>query len=102
MSAVASVVSVPPLERKGKVTQARVALSEWTKLYSLRSTRWSLVVASLLTIGFPLIFATVLSSRWDHLSPHERADRNPLDVAQVGVHISQLAIGVLGVLVITG
>ncbi len=55
-----------------------------------------------MTVGFPLIFATVLSSRWGHLSPHERADRQPLDVAQVGVNIGQLAIGVLGVLVITG
>jgi hypothetical protein len=36
------------------------------------------------------------------MSPHERADRHPLDVAQAGINVSQLAIMVLGVLVITG
>ncbi len=93
---------LPRLERKGRVTQARVALSEWTKLRSLRSTRWSLLVASVLAIGFPLLFATIISNRWSHLSPREQAHRHPLDVALSGVHVAQLAIGVLGVLVITG
>jgi ABC-2 type transport system permease protein len=36
------------------------------------------------------------------MGPHERADRHPLDIALGGVDLSQLAIGVLGVLVITG
>jgi ABC-type transport system involved in multi-copper enzyme maturation permease subunit len=94
--------ALPRLEKPGRVTQLRVAVSEWTKLRSLRSTRWSLLVAVLLGVGFPLLFATILSHRWSHLSPRERADRNPLDVALSGVHVSQLAIGVLGVLVISG
>ena len=102
MSTMAPEIRLPALEGTGRVTQARVALSEWTKLQSLRSTRWSLFVATLLTIGLPLLFATVLSSRWGHLSPQERADRHPLDVALVGVEVAQLAIAVLGVLVITG
>src|SRR2546430_13768481 len=36
------------------------------------------------------------------MSLHERADRHPLDIALAGVNVSQLAIAVLGVLVITG
>ena len=36
------------------------------------------------------------------MSPGERADRNPLDIALAGVNVSQLAIAVLGVLIITG
>ena len=95
-------VAVPRLAERGKVTQARVALSEWTKLHSLRSSRWSLLLATVATIGLPILFASILSSRWGHLSPHERADRHPLDVALAGVNFSQLAIAVLGVLVITG
>ena len=39
----------------GGVTQARVMRSEWTKLWSVRSTRWSLLVATVLTIGFPIL-----------------------------------------------
>jgi ABC-2 type transport system permease protein len=92
----------PPLERRARVTQARVVASEWTKLHSLRSTRWSLLVGVVLTIGLPAIFATVTSSHWGSMNPHERADRHPLDIALAGVNLSQLAIGVLGVLVITG
>jgi ABC-2 type transport system permease protein len=102
MTTISAAASVPRLERVGRVTQARVLLSEWTKLYSLRSTRWSLAVATVLTIGFPILFATILSSRWTHMSLSERAHHHPLDVALVGVNVSQLAIAVLGVLVITG
>jgi ABC-2 type transport system permease protein len=97
-----SVPAIPPLAFRGKVTQARVILSEWTKLHSLRSTRWSLGVAVVLTIGLPALFAAVTSSHWGSMNPHERADRHPLDIALAGVNLSQLAIGVLGVLVITG
>ena len=96
--------TVPRLEHLGRVTQGRVALSEWTKLRSLRSTRWSLLVAVVLTIGLPMLFATVLSSRWGQIDPGERADhsRHRLDIALAGVNVSQLAIAVLGVLLITG
>jgi len=86
----------------GKVTQARVLVSEWTKLRSLRSARWGLLVATVLGIGLSVVFAFVLSSRWGHISPKERASHHPLDVALAGVNVAQLAIGVLGVLVITG
>jgi ABC-2 type transport system permease protein len=95
-------IPVPPLTERGRLTQARVIRSEWTKLFSLRSTRWSLFVAVLLTIGLPLLFAAVTSSHWGSMGPNERADRHPLDIALAGVNLSQLAIGVLGVLVITG
>jgi ABC-2 type transport system permease protein len=93
---------LPALDARGRVTQARVTLSEWTKLHSLRSTRWSLLAAFVLTIGLPAIFAAVTSSHWGTMNPRERADRHPLDIALAGVNLSQLAIGVLGVLVITG
>jgi hypothetical protein len=59
-------------------------------------------VATVLTIGLPVLFSFVVSSRWGHMSPRERADRQPLDIALAGVNVSQLAIAVLGVLVITG
>jgi ABC-2 type transport system permease protein len=98
----AAAPAVPRLQSSGRVTQLRVILSEWTKLHSLRSTRWSLLVAVVLTIGLPAVFAAVTSSHWAHMDPHERADRHPLDIALAGVNLSQLAVGVLGVLVITG
>ena len=102
MSATNAISSLPRLAHTGKVTQVRVIVSEWTKLRSLRSTRWSFLVAVLFTIGLPCLFGALTSSHWGSMSPHEQADRHPLDIALAGVNLSQLAIGVLGVLVITG
>jgi hypothetical protein len=102
MSSATAVASIPRLQARGRVTQARVVLSEWTKFVSLRSTRWSLGAGFVLTIAFPVIFAAVTGSHWAHMSLHERADRHPLDIALAGVNVAQLAIAVLGVLVITG
>ena len=101
MSAVAPAQRIPRLEHTGRVTQARVMVSEWTKLRSVRSTKWAVGAAFVLSIGLPAIAAAVVAHHWPHMNPHDRADFNPLDVSIVGVQIAQLAIGVLGVLVIT-
>jgi ABC-2 type transport system permease protein len=95
MSAVSAAQSVPG------VSQRRVALSEWTKLRSVRSTRWSLLVTLLLIIGIGILACTVFENRWPHLGPGERHDFHPLRVSLAGVNFAQLALGVLGVLVIT-
>ena len=102
MSTLSNLQQFPRTAHTGRVTQARVVFSEWTKLHSLRSTRWSLGAGLLLTIALPVLFSAVTSSHWGSMSPHERADRHPLDIALAGVNVSQLAIAVLVVLVITG
>lgn len=102
MSTGSPTVSIPSLSTHGWVTQARVAVSEWTKFVSLRSTRWSLGVGVFLTMAFPILFAAVTASHWARMSAADRADRHPLDIALAGVNVAQLAIAVLGVLVITG
>ena len=96
MSAVPAVAQPVP-----GVTLGRVLRAEWTKFWTVRSTRWSLLVATVLTIGFPILASTVISSHWGSRSPGERLRFNPLDPALVGSQIAQLAIGVLGVLVIS-
>jgi hypothetical protein len=101
MSAVSPTVRLPRLEGTGQVAFHRVLLSEWTKLRSVRSTAWSLAVGFLLTIAFPVIFAFVTSSHWGTMSPRERAGRHPLEIALAGVNVAQLAIAVLGVLLIS-
>jgi ABC-2 type transport system permease protein len=101
MNAVAATHRIPPLRYVGRVTQLRLFVSEWTKLRSVRSTGWSLLAAFLFTIALPAIAATVVSHHWPHMSPRDRADFHPLDVSLAGVQLAQLAIGVLGVLVIT-
>jgi ABC-2 type transport system permease protein len=101
LSTLAPAVKLPRLETSGRVSFHRVLLSEWTKLRSVRSTKWSLGVGFLLTIAFPILFALVTRSHWHSMRPQERADRHPLDIALAGVNVEQLAIAVLGVLLIT-
>jgi ABC-type transport system involved in multi-copper enzyme maturation permease subunit len=52
--------------------------------------------------GLGPLIATVQMNRWDHMSPGDRLNFNPINTALGGYHFSQLAIGVLGVLVLTG
>ena len=85
----------------GRVTQSRILLSEWTKLRSVRSTRWSLLAAFVLTIGIAALATAVVRNHWPSMSPADRAHFNPLGDNMAGVQLAQLAIGVLGVLVIT-
>ncbi len=84
-----------------RVTQLRVVRSEWLKFRSLRSTLWSLFTAIALTIGFSCLAAVITVVRWSHMSLQERLARNPVTIALIGVEISQLALGVLGVLFIS-
>jgi ABC-type transport system involved in multi-copper enzyme maturation permease subunit len=85
----------------GRLTQRRVALSEWTKLRSVRSTRWSLLATLLLIMGLGIIACLVFESRWPHLSANDRRHFHPLRANLAGVNFAQLSIGVLGVLVMT-
>jgi ABC-2 type transport system permease protein len=100
MSAVAQAPRLTPVPA-GRVTQARVMLSEWTKLRSVRSTRWALLTAVLGTIGLAALACAIAAHHYAQMSPQDRGDFHPLEVNLVGVQLAQLAIGVLGVLVIT-
>jgi ABC-2 type transport system permease protein len=97
-----STTTLSPAAFRGRVTQRRVARSEWTKLWSLLSTRWSLLAAVVSMVGVGLIIAAIQMSRWSSRSPHDRARFNSIDVGVSGYHLALLAISVLGVLVISG
>ncbi len=79
----------------------RVIGSEWTKLRSVRSTVFSLVATLGLTVGLGWLFCFLFI----HRDLNERRggfDRfDPTDRALRGVFLAQLAIGVLGVLVMS-
>ncbi len=106
MSTVAATDTAPaPRERErsgGKVTQLRVLRSEWTKLWSLRSTRWSLLAAVFAMAALGSVIAGFQMGHWARLDPHERATYSAINTGVGGYHLAQLAIGILGVLVITG
>ena len=104
MSAIAS--PRPPAARARpageRVTLARVLRSEWTKLWTLRSTRWSLLVSFIAMAGLGPLIAAVQMSRWSRLTVGDRFTYDSINTGVGGYHLAQLAIGVLGVLLITG
>ena len=85
-----------------RVTPAAVLRSEWIKLRSLRSTRWSLLAATVSMAGLGALVAAVQMNRWTHLEAHDRLTYNSLDPAVGGWHLAMLAVGVLGVMIISG
>lgn len=81
-----------------RVTPSGVLLSEWTKFRSLRSTLYTLMIAVVLMIGLGAMFTAIAAGQAAGLDPGQTATSTAL----TGTFIAQLAIGVLGVLLITG
>jgi ABC-2 type transport system permease protein len=102
MSAITALPTLRTRTHIGRVTQMRVALSEWTKLRTLRSTRYALVAGVAMTIGFAIVPALVNASRWNSMSFIDKVRFSPLETSLIGVTVAQLAIGVLGVMLISG
>ncbi len=93
----------------GRVTQWNVIRAEGIKLRSLRSTWWSLFATVVIIVGLGTLFSALRAHRFNQdnggLRPGPFAARIGLDPTLIslrGVFLAQLAIGVLGVLVITG
>jgi ABC-2 type transport system permease protein len=84
------------------VTFPRVVHSEWTKLWSLRSTRWVLLVSFIAMAAPGPVISAVQMGRWAHLTLQERVTFDSIDTGIGGWHLAQLGIGVLGVLIISG
>jgi ABC-type transport system involved in multi-copper enzyme maturation permease subunit len=74
-------------------------LSEWTKFRSLRSTVHTLLIAVVLMVGIGALFAAITASQPGGLDPGQSAVSTSL---MTGTYFAQLAIGVLGVLLISG
>ena len=75
-----------------------VLKSEYCKLRTVRSTAWTLFIAVASNVGVALLLAIFVSGR---LSAREKATVDVVRLTLGGLHISQVAIGVLGVLVIS-
>jgi ABC-2 type transport system permease protein len=85
-----------------RVTQRRILRSEWTKFRSLRSTLWTLPIAIVVMIGIGAVFCSVIAGEYHTFNAADRASFNATTSSLAGFSLAQLAIGVLGVLLISG
>jgi ABC-2 type transport system permease protein len=77
---------------------ADILRSEVCKLRSVRSTFWTLALAAVFNIGFAALGAVFIPGA---LGAEEKATVDVTRLSLAGIHLSQVAVGVLGVLVIT-
>ena len=77
---------------------ANVLRSEYCKLRSVCSTFWTLFTAAVSNVGVAALLAIFVSGR---LTAHQKATVDVVRLTLGGLHVSQVAIGVLGVLVIS-
>jgi hypothetical protein len=77
------------------------ARAEWTKMRSVRSTMWTLLVTVGLAVGFGALVGATQMNSWDTLDPVEQARFDPTSFSLSGLFLAQIAVGVLGVLSMT-
>jgi ABC-2 type transport system permease protein len=90
---------------RGRVGFGHLLLAEWTKLRSLRSTLWSLAAMVALTLGITGLATALYMGQWDSLPPADRQHllADPIGlILQPGASYGQIAVCVLGVMVIAG
>jgi ABC-2 type transport system permease protein len=78
-----------------------VLKSEWAKLRTVRSTYWTLLVAAFLMIAVSVLVSAIVAAQYATMSAKNRASFDPVSSSLAGGFLAQLAIAVLGVLVIT-
>lgn len=92
---------LPATRSRGTASFADAVRAEWHKFYTVRSTYWSLLVAAVLGVGVSALISLAASNHYTKLSASDRLQWDPTSVSTSGFALAQLAIGVLGVLIIT-
>lgn len=75
--------------------------AEWTKIRSVRSTLWTLAVTVVLGIGLGAVATATTAARWSQESLLQRITFDPTRTSLTGLLFAQLAVGILGVLVVS-
>jgi ABC-2 type transport system permease protein len=85
--------------RRTTIGLRNVAASEWTKLRSLRSTFWTTFFATVVGIGI-VVLGTISYVR--HFTPGDAEGFDAANFTAQGLYASQLMVGALAVLMISG
>ena len=88
--------TAPPRPRQSILDVVR---SEWTKLMSVRSIRWTAIGMIVLTVGLGVLITSITAARWDQ---HPQLDFDSTNTTLFGIALGQILMGAIGALVITG
>jgi ABC-2 type transport system permease protein len=93
--------TVPAMRGRGDF--ARVLLAEWTKFRTIRASQWTLIVATVVTVGLGATVLAGVLEEYDVMTAAERARFDPTaeGLWYHGLHLGQVILAVLGVLVAT-
>jgi ABC-2 type transport system permease protein len=94
----------PPAPLARRAGFGHLLLSEWTKIRSVRSTVWSLILLVVLTLGITILITAITSAQWNKIGAASRTQirLDPTNgILGAGLQFGQLTIIVLGVLLIT-
>ncbi|SED62649.1 ABC-2 family transporter protein [Streptomyces misionensis] len=80
---------------------AQVLRSEWTKIRSVSSTTWTLLIAMVVTIAVGMLISALTRNEFDSMPIRERLLFDPTFVSFAGMTLGQLAMIVFGVLVVS-
>jgi ABC-type transport system involved in multi-copper enzyme maturation permease subunit len=89
-------------EPSGRAGYLGTLRSEFTKIRSVRSTYWTLLVLLVVSIGIGAAITGGTAANWSHTSPGDRATFDPTQASVAGLfYLGQLVIVVLGAMVLT-
>ncbi|XRQ15526.1 ABC transporter permease [Actinomadura welshii] len=88
---------------QGRPGFGRLLLAEWTKIRTVRSTLWSLILLVGLSLGFTTLLVSLIVVSWDDAPEGDRAAiaADPVNFILGAGFFGQLVVCVLGVLVIS-
>ncbi|GAA0439543.1 ABC transporter [Acrocarpospora corrugata] len=84
------------------MTGGGVVVSEWTKIRTVPSTVWTLVLTSVLSVGLGYLLSVLSRGSLAGASPERMVNFDPIFLAFYSLTLSQLALVVFGVLVVSG
>ena len=83
-----------------RVSTWNVIRGEWIKFWSVRSTKFTLLAAGVVTVVFGMIFSALADS--SEAAGPAALLTDPIELALAGMGLSEMIVGVLGVLLVAG
>lgn len=101
MTTVAGSPTTRPDAPAGHYSLLQVVRAEWTKIRSVRSTMWTLGVTVVAIVGIGALASYFTAHNWATRPLQDRIAFDPTGRSLAGFFFGQIALGVLGVLVVS-